>query len=140
MAKLVLIRGLPGSGKSTLARQMLVDAGQDENDGHFEADMYFVMRDGQYHFNPALIKNAHAWCQAATKDYIKTQLDYMTDLCVVSNTFVKQWEMLPYIEMAKEFGIELDIITATGQYQNVHGVPAEVIERMRNSWEFTPSY
>jgi uridine kinase len=135
MGRITLIRGLPGSGKSTMAKKILTKAGQSPDEGHFEADMYFIMKDGEYHFNPALIKNAHAWCQAATREYIKTQIDYMTDDVVVSNTFVKRWEMQPYLDMANEFNLTSLVLVADGNYQNVHNVPQEVIERMRLNWE-----
>jgi len=37
--------------------------------------------------------------------------------------------------MAKTFGIEPNILEATGNWPNVHGVPAEVVEKMRQRWE-----
>jgi hypothetical protein len=54
---------------------------------------------------------------------------------VVSNTFTRQFEMAPYFAMAKTFGIEPRIVEATGNWPNVHGVPAEVVEKMRQRWE-----
>ena len=122
---LILIRGLPGSGKSTLAKGY---AGFK----HYEADQFF-MRNGEYAFEPARIKEAHQWCQETTANSL-----LRGENVVVSNTFVKCWEMKPYIDMAENFGIELKIITASGAFQNVHGVPAEVLERMRANWEPTP--
>jgi sensor domain CHASE-containing protein len=53
----------------------------------------------------------------------------------VSNTFTQKWEVQPYIDMAKNIGAELEIITAKGNYQNIHGVPDEVIERMKTKWQ-----
>lgn len=120
--KLVLIRGLPGSGKSTIARSM---AGY----VHLEADMFFA-QDGEYKFDAGKIKDAHAWCQAMTRDALSQEKDV-----VVSNTFTQQWEMIPYIRMATEYGIVAQIIEAKGNFMNVHGVPPEVIEKMRARWE-----
>ena len=122
---LTLVRGLPGSGKSTLARKICSETGA----SHYEADMYFV-KNGVYSFNPKLIGNAHSYCQNKTRDDLKKGLSV-----VVSNTFVKLWEMTKYVDMAHEFGAELVIIEAKGNYQNIHGVPDSKIEDMRNRWE-----
>jgi hypothetical protein len=50
---------------------------------------------------------------------------------VVSNTFVKRWEMEPYLEMCAD----VTIVEAKGEYANIHGVPEEVVNRMRLGWE-----
>jgi Predicted kinase len=120
--KLLLIRGLPGSGKSTMAAGL-------EGFKHYEADMYFT-HDGEYSYNKDEIQDAHAWCQMRTF----AALDDGNDV-VVSNTFSRRWEMQPYEEMAQRFGAALLIITVKGEHRNVHGVPDEVIERMRQRWE-----
>lgn len=122
---LILIRGLPGSGKSTMAKMF---AGFE----HCETDEWF-MRDGEYCFAPMQLAEAHQWCQEKVLDALRGGADV-----VVSNTFVKRWEMQPYINMAEDLGVELKILTATGDFQNTHGVPAEVLERMRANWEPTP--
>jgi predicted kinase len=117
MSSLTLIRGLPGSGKSTMAQSMGIT--------HFEADMFF-MKDGQYQFDHTKIKEAHEWCQNQTKEALDRG-----EQVVVSNTFVKKWEMQPYYDMCRD----VSIITLTGNYGNIHGVPEEVVERMRSNWE-----
>ncbi|EGU39553.1 hypothetical protein VII00023_10499 [Vibrio ichthyoenteri ATCC 700023] len=122
MPKLTLIRGLPGSGKSTLA--------QTYQAVHFEADMYFELATGEYQFDPLQLEAAHQWCQAQTEDALKNGQDV-----VVSNTFVRRWEIKPYYQMAKRLGAELEVIEALGQYQNVHGVSPAVIEKMRSRWQ-----
>lgn len=120
--ELVLIRGLPGSGKSTLAKSM-------QGYMHFEADMYFT-RDGEYIFDHSKIKDAHAWCQWWVKDNLSRGYKV-----VVSNTFTQKWEMQPYLDMAEHLGVPVRIIEANGNFQNMHGVPDEAIERMRARWE-----
>ena len=120
--KLVLIRGLPGSGKSTMAKNML-------GFEHYEADMFFE-RDGKYIYEPSKIKEAHEWCQRETFRALKNGGDV-----VVSNTFTRLFEMEPYFEMAKIFGIKPYIMEATGNWPNVHGVPTEVVDKMRQRWE-----
>lgn len=125
--KLILIRGLPGSGKSTLAKEWVKQGYR-----HFEADMFFDGRDG-YQYNPEKIGVAHGWCQLATRFALQDG-----DSVVVSNTFVRLWEMKAYEIIAKEFGIELEILEAKGAWQNIHGVPSAVIERMKANWDPLP--
>jgi len=38
--------------------------------------------------------------------------------------------------MAKELDVRFEILTAKGEFQNTHGVPEEVIARMKNNWEY----
>lgn len=121
--ELVLIRGLPGSGKSTIARAM---AGY----VHYETDQYFVDANGVYRFDPANLKDAHQWCQVCVDDELAGGVNV-----VVANTFTQRWEMQPYLNMAKRMGIKVRVITAKGQFESIHNVPAEKIEAMRQRWE-----
>ena len=126
MQQLVLLRGLPGSGKSTIANLMT-------NFGfkHFEADMFFIDQDTwEYKFDPKLIPSAHEWCQKATVRALEAGCD-----AVVSNTFTQQWEMKFYKDYANEHGIRIVELVAKGNFPNVHGVPAESLQRMRDRWE-----
>lgn len=124
MSKLIIVRGLPGSGKSTLAKSM-------KNAKHLEADMYFIRVDGLYDFNPKLLKNAHEWCH---KECFWL-LGRINEQVVVSNTFTTYKEIKPYIDYAKEHGHEIEIITCTGEYQNIHNVPEETLKRMKDRFE-----
>ncbi|MCE2593210.1 ATP-binding protein [Motilimonas cestriensis] len=123
MAKqLTLIRGLPGSGKSTLAKTL---------DGvHLEADQYFVNEQGNYHFQPQLLPDAHQWCLAQTREYLLAGQSV-----VVSNTFIEHWEMQAYVDLANTLNIPLTIKVCHGKYKNIHGVPAETIKKMRQKWQ-----
>jgi predicted kinase len=120
--ELVLIRGLPGSGKSTLAKAM-------KDHVHLEADMYFMV-DGEYRFDHGNIKRAHEWCQSECFNHLKAGRSV-----VVSNTFTQKWELRAYLDMAKRLGVPVKVVVADGQYKNVHGVPDDVIEKMRQRWE-----
>ncbi len=122
MAKLTLIRGLPGSGKSTLARTYRT--------AHFEADMYFALATGEYQFDPTKLDLAHQWCRAQTKKTLLSGQDV-----VVANTFVRRWEIQPYYVMAKALDVEFEVIECSGNYQNIHGVPPDVIDKMRSRWQ-----
>lgn len=123
---LIIIRGLPGSGKSTMAEK-LVRGGVAVR--HIEADMYFV-QNGEYKFNSIKLSEAHEWCRQMVMTSLRNG-----HTTVVSNTFVRKWEVEPYINMCKGLGIDYIIIEATGNYGSVHNVPEETIERMRLNWE-----
>lgn len=49
------------------------------------------------------------------------------------------FEMVPYFEMAQTFGIKPLIMEAKGNWPNVHGVPTDVVEKMRQQWEVLSS-
>ncbi len=124
--KLVLIRGLPGSGKSTLAHSLKLK--------HYEADMYFVDAQGRYRFRAAQLAKAHLWCQRQVERCLQAHQSV-----VVANTFVRIWEMEPYVDMANRYGARLEVRECHGQYQNLHGVSAQTIQTMKSRWETWPS-
>ena len=127
-AELILVRGLPGSGKSVMARK-LADAGFE----HFEADQYFIGKDGQYKFDGAQIKAAHDWCFDRARATLAAGLPV-----VVSNTFSRLWELQPYIDLAEGLGAPLYIMEARGQFNSVHDVPKHVVDGMRERWQALP--
>ena len=129
MKKLILIRGVPGSGKSTLAKSIW-----DESDTgiHLETDQYFIRPDGSYAWYAAELSKAHAWCFDLAAKFMK--FDAASPI-VVSNTFTRLREMQPYVDAAKAAGYTVEIITCTGEYENVHGAPEEVVQRMRDRFE-----
>jgi len=55
----------------------------------------------------------------------------------VSNTFTQEWEMNPYLELAKQFGYVVFTVIVENRHggKNVHGVPEEKIELMKNRFE-----
>ncbi len=121
--ELVLIRGLPGSGKSTLAKAMPCHV-------HLEADMYFVHPYAGYVFEGSKVGAAHGWCQSEARRMLEARRP-----TVVSNTFTQKWEMQPYLDMAASLNIPVRVIEAKGNFKNVHGVPEDAIQRMRDRWE-----
>jgi predicted kinase len=122
VAVLTLIRGLPGSGKTTLAKTISAV--------NFEADMYFTDEKGRYQFEGKNLAQAHNWCELQCDNALKAGQNV-----VISNTFVKHWEMVAYKEMAKKYKAELVIITCAGNYQNTHNVPQTVINKMKKQWQ-----
>jgi predicted kinase len=134
MKQLILVRGIPGSGKSTLARNLvhtLMFTQLPETIRHFEADMYFEDGQGNYNFDVAKLHQAHMWCQNKTREALAE------DRCVVvSNTFTTIKELKPYFNLAKDFGIVPIVYLAQNQFPNVHNVPAEKLEQMRNRFQY----
>ncbi|MEG1581751.1 MAG: ATP-binding protein, partial [Clostridia bacterium] len=47
----------------------------------------------------------------------------------------KIWEIKKYIEYAKKNNIDFDVIYMDNYYGNVHGVPQNVIDSMKNRYE-----
>jgi len=54
---------------------------------------------------------------------------------VVSNTFIRRWEMQRYIAYAESLGIPVEEIVMTGDYGSIHNVPEYTVERMRQNFE-----
>jgi predicted kinase len=127
---LYLVRGLPGSGKSTFAKTL--------GGIHIEADQYFVDVEGNYNFDGSKIKLAHEYCRTQTEAWMKTDTDQVNvNKIVVSNTFTQEWEMEPYFELAKKYGYKVFSIIVENRHEgiNVHGVPEEKIEQMKNRFK-----
>jgi len=122
--ELFIIRGLPGSGKSTLAKSL--------GGKHVEADMFF-MEDGEYKFDATKIKDAHSWCQTIVGGWMSDSEERI----VVSNTFTQEWEMMPYIEWAEDFGYKVFVLIVENRHGGVneHNVPQEVIDKMKQRFE-----
>lgn len=126
MTTLTIIRGLPGSGKSYIGDAL---EASDVDTVLIEADMWFDMyNDGAFDANK--LQSAHRWC----RDMVATNLKDGYNV-VVSNTFTRLWEMQPYLDMALELGVQLQVVTVQGNFGSVHGVPQTTQEKMRNRFE-----
>lgn len=123
MNNLILIRGIPGSGKSTIANLMSVDV-------VLEADLYFEKHAIQ--FDKSKVKDAHKWCAEQTETAMKNKLSI-----AVANTFVEQWEMQPYFDLAAMHDYQVHSIIVENRHGNssVHGVPIEKITNMVNRFQ-----
>jgi len=134
MLTLTLIRGLPGSGKSTKAASLKKSTGAD----WFEADMFFDTING-YQWNRDLLHQAHQWCQLNTLQSL-----YAGRSVIVSNTFTTIKEMQPYLDIlntanSSEKYPRLRIIEMRTQYESIHNVPKETLQKMSSRWQEIPS-
>jgi len=123
--ELYILRGLPGSGKSTLAESL--------GGCRLVSNKNFTGDDGEYNFDPIKLPDAHKWCQSMVEELMGEGVERI----VVSNTSTQKWEMDPYFALAEDNGytvFSLIVENRHGGY-NVHGVPSESIERMKNRFE-----
>lgn len=125
MKELILFRGLPGSGKTTLAESLL--------DIVFSADDYFIGAGGEYNFDPTKLKQAHEFCQNATRAAMHDGVDKIG----VANTFTQAWEMQPYFDAAKEYGYRVHTVAVENRHMStdVHNVPKEAKNRMNQRFQ-----
>ena len=100
-----------------------------------EADRFFYDKYRYYEFRHDLLKEAHAWCLGTLANTIFVD---RPDKVVVSNTFITKWEMQPYLDMAKRWGVTPQIVECHGNFGNVHNVPKETISQMKARWEPYP--
>ncbi|NXO26658.1 N4BP2 protein, partial [Cisticola juncidis] len=133
---LVLLRGVPGSGKSYLARNLLED-----NPGGIilSTDDYFY-KDGQYHYDPDCLGEAHDWNRKRAKEAFEMGISPI----IIDNTNIQAWEMKPYVTLAQQFKYRVMFREPDTWWKfkpkelerrNIHGVSKEKIKRMLERYE-----
>jgi predicted kinase len=88
------------------------------------------MEDGVYNFDISRAAAAHAWCLDEATNAIEEG-----KTVIVSNTFTTLQELQPYLGMAKDYNVPVEIIHCTGEFESEHDVPEEVIEKMAYRWQ-----
>jgi len=128
---LILLRGLPGAGKSTVAQLIMTGGGM--TDKVIEADSYFYDHMNNYNFDPSKLPAAHNYCKTMVTDYMKM----MKPKIVVANTLTQEWEMLPYYELAEQYGYRVHTLIVENRHGNesIHNVPAVSIGNMLHRFQ-----
>jgi predicted kinase len=132
---LFLVRGLPGSGKTSFATHIWNEYAV------LEADQYFYDKEGNYNYDPSKIKDAHAWCKNEVEIRMSDHQinNQFYPEIAVSNTFTQKWEMEDYFKLAEKYGYKVVSLIIENYHggKNVHGVPDDKIEIMRNRFEIS---
>jgi predicted kinase len=126
MKELVLFRGCPGSGKSTLASILCGIV--------VSADDYFTdPKTGDYNFNAAKLKQAHASCADAVEKHMEAEINVVG----VANTFTVAWEMQPYFDLAKKYGYRIHTVVVENRHMSndVHDVPTQEKNKMKQRFQ-----
>lgn len=126
---LLALRGIPGSGKSSLAKSISFTNGAPI----YSIDSYFEDEAGEYHFDYQKNHLAYKDCEAKTKQALELGVPFV----IVDNTFTLDWELEPYIRLAKEFGYRLFVVTVENRHggKNTHQIPEDQIEKMKGKYK-----
>ena len=130
--ELILLRGLPGSGKSTLAKVILQLPSNAEPEV-LSADDFFENKEGEYNFDATRLKDAHNYCQFRCSERMRQQKSKI----VVANTFTQEWEMDEYFKMAERYNYRVHTVIVENRHNgiNVHGVPEDKLQQMKERFE-----
>jgi predicted kinase len=121
--KLILMRGISGSGKSTYLKKFYSEAFR------CSADDFFTFSDGSMEYDHERIKEAHQYSRNACLAAMKNKLP----MIAVDNSHIKKWEFEIYLEMAKAYDYQVEIIRLVvdpiiAQARNIHKNTLEYIE------------
>lgn len=129
MKTLYIVRGLPGSGKTTLALSIkgaIAIAADDY------PDLYI---NGVYQQHEA--QNSHDWC----KQLVSMAMNGGSAIAL-HNTSLSDWELHPYLELAKRHGYSVAFVLCEGVVlpdgnttKSTHGVPMDRIQKMRDRFQ-----
>jgi predicted kinase len=120
------MQGIPGSGKSTETNKY--------PDAYIvSADHYFVGPDGSYQFDMSKLGAAHNQCKARFMVALRDK----KPLIIVDNTNTTVKEFKSYVEEARTYGYEVEIIRIecdpeVAFKRGTHNVPRETVLKMAN--------
>lgn len=130
MKQLFLLRGLPGSGKTELSKHIAPHA--------VAADDFMYVRDERtgrlhYEWSREKLHSAHTACQGYVRHWMETDGENIA----VHNTFTRQKELKPYLELAKKYGYVAHVMTVENYHgnENTHNVPEKDLDRMLNRYQ-----
>ena len=84
---------------------------------------------GEYKFDPSKLKECHMLCQEFTCERLKEDHNV-----IVSNTSITEKEVATYAAIAAETGAQFVSLIVENRHggANIHGVPMQKLEQMRN--------
>ena len=124
--RLLIVRSAPGGGKTVFVNKMF------PNILHLENDM-FHYHSGEYEYSQYRMKEAIKWCVRTCEDALKNGMDV-----VVSNTFVRKAFVDSYKKLAEKYGADFTVYRMMGNFNNIHNVPQNVLDNMKNNFEDYP--
>ena len=132
--KLIVLRGMPTLSKLHKAKRMFTG----RIGVVYGADMYFENEDGSFRFDVKRVAASHEWCYRN----VKLALQSGREVVVVNNTFIKQWEIEKYKNLARLMDVQLEIITDQSSRianpsdeENFRCIPKDTWSRMLNGFE-----
>jgi len=104
-------------------------------------DDYFVGADGRYRYDQRFNKEASERCRARTEESLRAGTSV-----VVHNPFIHYGDTIPYRNIARRLGVEVDVVDLFDvglsdmelAARNVHTVSRRTIEFMRSQYERRP--
>ena len=151
MRTLIIMRGIPGSGKSTYALKLQSSLQVEGRTCAICSADYFFSDDGEYRFDPSKLRQAHSECFSDFTELMNgkqraNMLPY--DTIIVDNTNTQKWEFERYIHYSGPLDYErpawnIRVLRCEAplnvcQKRNIHGVPADKIQQMRDRFEDFP--
>ena len=123
---LIVMQGAPGSGKSTVARLLAQAQG-----AHIcSTDDYFMVPQPngttRYVHNPDMLAEYHRRNLERT-----IKLLAKGESVIVDNANIRCRPTKPYVEAALKYGHQVQFIRVEGRFPSSHGVPPDIVERMR---------
>lgn len=99
---LIIMRGISGAGKSTVAKKLHAEIGG----VIYSTDDFFINpKTGKYEFDASKLSQNHE----ANKERTAEAMQQGISPIIIDNTNTKEWEMLPYVDLADQYGYEIEI-------------------------------
>ncbi|ORX44666.1 P-loop containing nucleoside triphosphate hydrolase protein [Piromyces finnis] len=135
---MIILRGLPGSGKSTLAKSLLNNY---KSQGIILSSDDFFIENGVYKYDSSKIVDAHRFNQNRCREHCGKG----TTPIIIDNTNVRYREAKVYIEMAIQYGYDIQVREPDTPWwkrrdvkelakRTIHNVPEERIYKMLDRW------